>query len=71
VSLPALPRSCCLGARLKSKGSGETYAEPKLEPKKHRRKSRKRAKQSMADELEELDEFEELSRIQTDNSTVL
>lgn len=53
---------CCLPARLKAKGSGEMYAEPKLEPKKHRRESRKRAKQAMADELGALDEeLEELS----------
>lgn len=35
---------------------GVTLAEPRLEPKKHRRQSRKKVNQSLLDELDELDE---------------
>jgi len=35
---------------------GVTQAEPRLEPKKHRRQSRKRLNQSILDELGELDD---------------
>lgn len=38
---------------------GVTLAEPRLEPKKHRRQSRKRLNQSLLDELDELDDDED------------
>lgn len=39
---------------------GVQQAEPRLEPKKHRRQSRKRINQSILDELNELDDDEDL-----------
>lgn len=44
------------GVRLKVGESGVKQAEPRLEPKKHRRQSRKTVNQSMLDELDELDD---------------
>lgn len=38
---------------------GVKQAEPRLEPKKHRRQSRKRVKQSLLNELDELDDDDE------------
>jgi ribosome biogenesis GTPase len=38
---------------------GVKQAEPRLEPKKHRRQSRKRINQSILDELNELDDDED------------
>lgn len=39
---------------------GVKQAEPRLEPKKHRRQSRKKVNQSLLDELEEFDDDEDL-----------
>lgn len=46
--------------RYKMGDMGVKQAEPRLEPKKHRRQSRKRVNQSILDELEEFDDDEEL-----------
>lgn len=40
-------------------GLGIKQAEPRLEPKKHRRQSRKKLNQSLLDELDELDDDED------------
>ncbi|KAL8162302.1 hypothetical protein V2J09_013791 [Rumex salicifolius] len=45
--------------RLKAGDMGVMQAEPRLEPKKHRRQSRKRINQSVIDELNELDDEED------------
>ncbi|CAK7340340.1 unnamed protein product [Dovyalis caffra] len=45
---------------------GVRQAEPRLEPKKHRRQSRKRINQSILDELNELDEDEDLLNDEND-----
>ncbi|CAK9137341.1 unnamed protein product [Ilex paraguariensis] len=47
--------------RYKVGGMGVKQAEPRLEPKKHRRQSRKRINQSLLDELDELDDDDNLS----------
>lgn len=39
---------------------GVKQAEPRLEPKKHRRQSRKKVNQSLLDKLEEFDDDEDL-----------
>lgn len=46
--------------RVKVGELGVKQAEPRLEPKKHRRQSRKKLNQSILDELDELDDDDEL-----------
>lgn len=46
--------------RLKVGELGVKQAEPRLEPKKHRRQSRKTVNQSILDELDELDDDDEI-----------
>ena len=48
---------------------GVQQAEPRLEPKKHRRQSRKRINQSILDELDELDDDDTL--LDEDNDPML
>lgn len=45
--------------RLKAGDMGVMQAEPRLQPKKHRRQSRKQINQSVQDELYELDDDED------------
>ncbi|KAJ6363644.1 hypothetical protein OIU78_003757 [Salix suchowensis] len=52
--------------RYKVGDMGVKQAEPRLEPKKHRRQSRKRINQSILDELNELDDDEDLSGDEND-----
>lgn len=47
---------------------GVQQAEPRLEPKKHRRQSRKRLNQSILDELDELDDDDNL--VEEENDTM-
>lgn len=50
--------------RYKVGDMGIKQAEPRLEPKKHRRQSRKRLNQSILDDLDDLDEVDDLSDIE-------
>lgn len=43
---------------------GIKQAEPRLEPKKHRRQSRKRLNQSVLNELNDLDEADDLTDVE-------
>lgn len=43
---------------------GIKQAEPRLEPKKHRRQSRKRLNQSVLNELNDLDETDDLTDVE-------
>lgn len=43
---------------------GIKQAEPRLEPKKHRRQSRKRLNQSILNELNDLDEADDLTDVE-------
>lgn len=50
---------------------GVQQAEPRLEPKKHRRQSRKRINQSILDELDELDDDDNDDEIDLENDPIV
>lgn len=54
--LPKHYELSCIFCRYKVGDKGVQQAEPRLEPKKHRRQSRKRLNQSILDEFDELDD---------------
>lgn len=57
--------------RYKVRNKGVQQAEPRLEPKKHRRKSRKSINQSILDELDELDELDGEEDLEEENDPIL
>ena len=57
--------------RFKMGDMGVQQAEPRLEPKKHRRVSRKRINQSILDELDELDDNDDDSSVDEENDPIL
>lgn len=50
---------------------GVQQAEPRLEPKKHRRQSRKRINQSILDELDKLDDDDNDDEIDLENDPIV
>lgn len=50
---------------------GIKQAEPRLEPKKHRRQSRKRLNQSILDELDDLDDDDDENLSDAEDDSVL
>lgn len=57
--------------RYKVGDMGVQQAEPRLEPKKHRRQSRKRINQSILDELDELDDDDDDDEIDLENDPIV
>ncbi|KAJ0038762.1 hypothetical protein Pint_23710 [Pistacia integerrima] len=64
--------NCQIVCRYKMGDMGVQQAEPRLEPKKHRRQSRKKIKQSILDELDEdEDEDDDDDELDLENDPIL